>query len=416
MMMAINNQSPSRQINAPAEEVALDEALLDEADLRRQLRREGYIYLPGWQGDGEPFARSLGKIIKTTDVVVDRAKKSLVTSPRSLEVHTDHSRARYILWKCLAQSDVGGVSVLVDAYEVLSQLSPFEREALREVFLTEHKVFRGDSSRVPLLRTIDGTDRIYYSFWLLEDQVPQTCRGALHRFKQLLGEATTMRLRLAPGDLLVIDNHRMLHGRSAIEPQSERHLVRYWIDDSSPVEEAAPQPTSQPTRKRRGPKCPPRITESEITRFIEGGVDADVAALDLSMVKMKIQDPDEGKGWTPEQCDEVELEYKRYLTLNLRFPDHAVVPTKEMDQMWHYHILDTRAYHADCEKVFGEYFHHFPYFGMRSDDDERALESAFEETCALYRQEFGEDLLRAAEAQKCWHDCKGRCWHACKSD
>jgi hypothetical protein len=35
------------------------------------------------------------------------------------------------------------------------------------------------------------------------------------------------RARLCPGDLLVVDNHRVLHGRTTIEA-GPRHLTRYW--------------------------------------------------------------------------------------------------------------------------------------------------------------------------------------------
>jgi hypothetical protein len=83
--------------------------------------------------------------------------------------------------------------------------------------------------------------------------------------------------------------------------------------------------------------------------------------------------------------------------------------------MWHYHILDTRAYHGDCQRVFGGYFHHFPYFGLRGDDDARRLQAAFAKTKALYEETFGEPLARNREAD-CWHDCQDRCWHACSDD
>ncbi len=85
-----------------------------------------------------------------------------------------------------------------------------------------------------------------------------------------------------------------------------------------------------------------------------------------------------------------------------------------MDKMWHYHILDTRAYCRDCDNVFGGYFHHFPYFGMRSEEDASNLVNAFEQTKAHYADAFGEQMDRN-EAQKCWHSCQSRCHNACKS-
>lgn len=36
------------------------------------------------------------------------------------------------------------------------------------------------------------------------------------------------------------------------------------------------------------------------------------------------------------------------------------VPNKQIDEMWHEHILDTRKYSDDCQTVFGYYLHHTP--------------------------------------------------------
>jgi hypothetical protein len=157
---------------------------------------------------------------------------------------------------------------------------------------------------------------------------------------------------------------------------------------------------------------PDPISAERIELLTELGIDPRVAAVDLSMVKMKLQDPEEGKGWTPEECEDAEVEYKRFLTLNLLHPT-SIVPTIVMDTMWHYHILDTRAYHHDCQTLFGEYFHHFPYFGMRGEEDEQNLNRAFETTQQIYEEAFGEPI--ALKGGKCTRDCQSRCWHACKS-
>ena len=161
---------------------------------------------------------------------------------------------------------------------------------------------------------------------------------------------------------------------------------------------------------------PAPISAERVEFLVSKGVDADIAALNLEMVKMKLAESDEGVGWSAEQCEDAEVEYKRYLTLCRKFPHprHSIVPNKIMDTMWHYHILDTRAYCSDSKKVFGGYFHHFPYFGMRGNEDERNLISAFEKTKGYYEESFGEKMDRT-EPQSCWHDCSGRCWHACSS-
>ncbi len=159
---------------------------------------------------------------------------------------------------------------------------------------------------------------------------------------------------------------------------------------------------------------PESISPERVSQLIhEGRISPTIAAIDLSMVKMKLQDSEEGLGWTPEQCELAEVEYKRFLHL-CAVHGKGIVPNKIMDQMWHYHILDTRAYHKDCEAVFGHYMHHFPYFGMRGAEDAQNLENEFRATERRYLVAFGEDMSRGGPTD-CWHDCQGRCHNACSN-
>ena len=162
---------------------------------------------------------------------------------------------------------------------------------------------------------------------------------------------------------------------------------------------------------------PEKISKERIGLLNSKGIDFDIAQLDLEMIKMKIQNNDDGIKWTLEQCEDAEIEYKRYLTLCRHFPHphYSVVPNKIMDTMWHYHILDTRAYVRDSEKIFDGYFHHFPYFGLRGEEDAIRLKETFEKTKVLYEKYFGESMIRNAGSD-CWHDCEDRCWHACSDD
>jgi hypothetical protein len=130
----------------------------------------------------------------------------------------------------------------------------------------------------------------------------------------------------------------------------------------------------------------------------------DIEALDLSMIKRKLQDPEEGMGWTAEECDAVEVEYKRYLALKRAYPDREIVPNQPVDKFWHYHILDTMRYAEHCQAIFGYFLHHFPYFGMNGPEDEQALVDAFDDTSTLYEAAFGEAY--AAGSARCRTGCK----------
>jgi hypothetical protein len=135
----------------------------------------------------------------------------------------------------------------------------------------------------------------------------------------------------------------------------------------------------------------------------------DIENLDFNMVKLKIQDKEEGLGWTAKQCDEAEIEYKRFLALKRTYPHKDVVPNKIVDSFWHQHILDTQKYAKDCELIFGYFLHHFPYFGMRDENDMRNLIDAFEETKEIYNFHFGQ--MYVGDAPKC---SSPKCRTACK--
>lgn len=126
--------------------------------------------------------------------------------------------------------------------------------------------------------------------------------------------------------------------------------------------------------------------------------------LDLSKIRSKLSDPEEGKGYGPPRLDLMEAEYRKFLAMHLAHPESEVVPCKLVDEMWHQHILDTIAYREDCETIFGGFLDHFPYFGMRGEEDAEALADAYRDTLDLYERDFGtppEGTWISADAAKC---------------
>jgi hypothetical protein len=76
------------------------------------------------------------------------------------------------------------------------------------------------------------------------------------------------------------------------------------------------------------------------------------------------------------------------------YPAEQTAPLFDVDTFWHYHILDTMKYAADCENVFGYFLHHFPYIGLRGEDDEAAHQHAGSRMQELYEATFGEAYIR----------------------
>lgn len=81
--------------------------------------------------------------------------------------------------------------------------------------------------------------------------------------------------------------------------------------------------------------------------------------------------------------------YKNFLWLHRLHPDIPLVPTKEIDECWHNHILHTERYAADCEQIFGRYFHHHPAIPGA---DDATLTANFLQTKALYLQTFNTSM------------------------
>ncbi|HEY0155632.1 MAG TPA: hypothetical protein VGB92_26835 [Longimicrobium sp.] len=111
--------------------------------------------------------------------------------------------------------------------------------------------------------------------------------------------------------------------------------------------------------------------------------------MDLEPIMVKAMEPEEGYGWTLDFTQAVAQEYKKYLVLCLENPDFPVVPSNYVDDFWHLHILDTLKYQEDCEEYLGYFLHHFPYFGMRGEQDAENLTKAWNQTRELYTRRFG---------------------------
>lgn len=136
-----------------------------------------------------------------------------------------------------------------------------------------------------------------------------------------------------------------------------------------------------------------------------------IADLDLEPIAYKLAYPEEGEGWSPSEAYRVIDLYRHFLVLNGVYPSRPIVPTKEIDKVWHTHILDTSKYRADCEQALGRFLDHFPYFGMRGDKDAARLEEEFEASRGLFLQHFGVDPKVAAEKAA---DCgSGSCSPTC---
>ena len=64
--------------------------------------------------------------------------------------------------------------------------------------------------------------------------------------------------------------------------------------------------------------------------------------------------------WTQMRAELALQWYKRFLFLAYRYPERRLAVLKDIDEIWHLHILDTKKYFKDCDVLFGRYLHHCP--------------------------------------------------------
>ncbi len=125
-------------------------------------------------------------------------------------------------------------------------------------------------------------------------------------------------------------------------------------------------------------------------------------ALDLEPILYKLV---REYGWTIQEANQGAFLYKVFLFLIYLFPSEGLVPPKKVGKFWHQHILDTQKYAGDRQFIFGVFKHHFPYLGLRGEEDELLLRRKRTETRTLFRLVAGIELdPNSASDEASWCD------------
>jgi gamma-butyrobetaine dioxygenase len=184
------------------------------------------------------------------DVVTVEEPHNLAFSPLALGNHTDNPYRDPVpqlqLLHCLEAASEGGESVVVDGFAVAERLRheyPADFDLLARTAVPFRYVEPGAVDlrhRAPLieldveggLRTIRYNSRSIGPLDLDPEAVP-AFYAAHRRLGRLLHDpAMTVGFRLKPGDLFIIDNRRVLHGRRGFGG-GRRHLQGTYADADS---------------------------------------------------------------------------------------------------------------------------------------------------------------------------------------
>jgi gamma-butyrobetaine dioxygenase len=221
-----------------------------------QVRDFGFSVLrgvPRRDGEVERVAELFWHVHETNygrhfEVISVPDPENLAYTARTLAVHTDNPYAEPVpglqLLHCLEQSADGGDTLLVDGFDAAERL----RRECPEAFAVLTRVpasyrYRHGTvdlrARRPIITlghdggivAVNLNDRS-----LRPPEGPDTDIAAYYpayrAFVALLREpAANLRLKLAPGDLLIFDNQRVLHGREGYEAgTARRHLQGCYVD------------------------------------------------------------------------------------------------------------------------------------------------------------------------------------------
>ncbi len=140
-----------------------------------------------------------------------------------------------------------------------------------------------------------------------------------------------------------------------------------------------------------------------------------VVSVDLH--RAALRSDGETSSWPEARLRKAILDYERFLRLAAEDITRPIAPTRDIDAIWHIHMLSPVAYHRDCVAMFGEILDHDGGFGKDATELPE-LVATFEDTSARWLEAFGEPLLvdaASGSVTKCWHNCQSRCHHACKS-
>ncbi len=208
----------------------------------------------------EPWevARALGgevQMIERQPIRAIAGGRSFASSTGPAPLHTDSQLyrgrpAHFQVLGCVRASRTGGESLVLDLHAVLEAIGERDLALFDALFRVPrsfpfHQIVFQLGSPATLAAVSD--DLVFTHAPRANDAIGA---ALLPYF------ARPHVVALAPGDLIIVDNHRCAHGRTAFDdPSRELQRILVWLD------EPAPSPTEWLDRARREGHAPERITD-----------------------------------------------------------------------------------------------------------------------------------------------------------
>jgi Taurine catabolism dioxygenase TauD, TfdA family len=170
-----------------------------------------------------------------------------------IEPHTDQpfldEPPRYQMLQSIRRAEVGGESVLVDGLLAARHLSSLDADAFARLQQTRVRFHRRQKAfervvEAPIL-TFEPAFRIRSSYFTaapyrISFAEMEAWYRAYDRFARIVRDPRNqVRFTLDPGDFVLYDNHRMLHGRTGFRGARWVRGVYFDLDDASAMTDAS---------------------------------------------------------------------------------------------------------------------------------------------------------------------------------
>ena len=202
------------------------------------------------------FAEIIGTIRSTNfgklfNVVSEKKPYDLAYTPMRLSAHTDNPYRKPVpgiqLLHCIVNDAKGGISGLIDGLTISEELKKIDKEAYDVITSTKVR-FNFTGSDIILenwgelieldenkkFKQIRFSGRLDYVPALKSNKLELFYRGRKILSELLNDEKFELSFKLDKGMLMIFDNHRLLHSRTAYDPTTgNRHLQGCYIEHDS---------------------------------------------------------------------------------------------------------------------------------------------------------------------------------------
>jgi gamma-butyrobetaine dioxygenase len=256
-----------------------------------RLEREGFFLVPAGELDTSdllsPWAfaeRLVGALPRMVERQIIRpidGGRSFASNDRETPLHNDlqlflGAPADLQVMVCVRPAARGGESILVDTWPLALAIAEADPQAFEALFAVERRFpfIAGTLTSPTIARFGDRVSFVHTPRIVQGDELAARVTG-------WLAERAPRRIALRAGETLVVDNHRVLHGRTAFD-DPRRELVRLlvWLREPRAVPERIVSRARSAAVERPSIDIQPEVEDELglVLRMLAGGSPGGIAA------------------------------------------------------------------------------------------------------------------------------------------